>query len=160
MIILKQYFDKYKEVIDGAVDQDIIQSCTEMIHTSNQLTAEEKKELLLQCQSKSKEILRSKITFWMPTQKLKEILKATLLLTVITTCGQGTMIVSFNNHSTDTRINPFNLRNLFSKPISSFITPRARPPLRKRTGISPENNNVLGDTLFPSISLNPDHWSL
>lgn len=118
MIILKQYFDKYKEVIDGAVDQDVIQSCTEMIHKSTRLTAEEKKELLLQCQSKSKEILRSKITFWMPTQKLKEILKATLLLTVITTCGQGTMIVSFNNHSTDTRINPFNLRNLFSKPIS------------------------------------------
>ena len=75
MIILKQYFDKYKEVIDGAVDQDIIQSCTEMIHKSTRLTAEEKEKLLLQAQLKSNEFSNSGKTLGKPKKFLKQLLK-------------------------------------------------------------------------------------
>lgn len=46
------YFDEYKKVIDGAIDQDTIKTCIDMIKNSVRLTDEEKEDLKLQAQLK------------------------------------------------------------------------------------------------------------
>ncbi|GEM_PF-6218376 len=53
---MENYFGKYKKVIDGAIDQDTIQTCIDMIKNSVRLTAEEKEDLMLQAQSKLSEL--------------------------------------------------------------------------------------------------------
>lgn len=118
MIILKQYFDKYKEVIDGAVDQDIIQSCTEMIHKSTRLTAEEKEKLLLQAQLKSNEFSNSGKTFIKPKKLLKQLLKYAIAINVVTASGQSALLTYINYRATGTLLSPFNLQNLSSKPMT------------------------------------------
>lgn len=53
---MENYFGEYKKVIDGAIDQDTIQTCIDMIKNSVRLTAEEKEDLMLQAQSKLSEL--------------------------------------------------------------------------------------------------------
>lgn len=115
---MKQYFDEYKKVIDGAIDQDVIRSCMEMIHKSTRLTAEEKEKLLLQAQLKSNEFSSSDKTFGKPKKFLKQLLKYAIAINVVTASGQSALLTYTNYRATGTLLSPFNLQNLSSKPIS------------------------------------------
>ena len=115
---MKQYFDEYKKVIDEAVDQDVIRSCTEMIHKSTRLTAEEKEKLLLQAQLKSNEFSNSGKTFGKPKKLLKQLLKYAIAINVVTASGQSALLTYINYRATGTLLSPFNLQNLSSKPMT------------------------------------------